>query len=130
MLNISHIKIRPIKIFLLWVVGSIFGCYMPGGIFLVEPNKLNYLASDSIAVDLPIEYQVYNYFKVTYVKNKQVYPVSRQNDSTLVFSLNLFYFALGLINLYDFFKELGSSCSVSMCILFVVKKLFTHILLT
>lgn len=88
MLNISHMKNRPIKIVLLWILGSIYGCYMPGGVFLVEPNKLNYLANDSIAIDLPIEYQVYNYFKVTYVKNKQVYPVSKQNDSTLVFSID------------------------------------------
>lgn len=81
-------KIRPIKIVLLWVVVFFSECYLPGGVFLVEPPTLNYLPNDSISIILPIDYQKYNYFKVTYVKNKQVFEPVKRNDSTLVFSIN------------------------------------------
>jgi len=48
---------RPIKIVLLWLIGLIFGCYMPGGAFLTEPNKLKYLSTDSVALVLPVDHR-------------------------------------------------------------------------
>ncbi len=44
-------------------------------------NSLN----DSILISLPTEFQVYNHFKVTYVKNSEVFEAVKHSDSTIVF---------------------------------------------
>jgi len=58
---------------------------MPRGAFLAQPIMLNKTPNDSIFIALPVEFQVYNYFKVTYVKNSEVFKAVKQNDSTIVF---------------------------------------------
>ena len=85
MLKISHIKIVCINIILLWIVGVLSTCYMPRGGFLSPPLNLSNTPNDSIFIALPIEFQSYNYFKVTYVKNNEVFEAEKQNDSTIVF---------------------------------------------
>ncbi len=58
---------------------------MPRGAFLAYPVTLENSPNDSIFIALPTEFQIYNYFKVTYVKNNEVFKGVKQNDSTIVF---------------------------------------------
>jgi len=58
---------------------------MPRGAFLARPLNSIETPNDSIFIALPAEFQVYNYFKVTYVKNSEVFKAVKQNDSTIVF---------------------------------------------
>lgn len=59
---------------------------MPQGAFVGKPiNDLDSL-NDTILISLPTEFQVYNYFKVTYVKNSEVFKAVKQNDSIIVFT--------------------------------------------
>lgn len=58
---------------------------MPRGAFVVQVKELNIASNDSIFIVLPTEFQVYNYFKVSYDKNRQVIPATKLNDSTIVF---------------------------------------------
>jgi len=85
MLKISHIKIVCINIILLLFLLVIGACRMPRGAFLARPLILTQAPNDSIFIALPTEFQVYNYFKVTYVKNNEVFEAVKQNDSTIVF---------------------------------------------
>ena len=87
MLKISHIKIVSINIILLWLISCFCACYLPRGAFIAKPiNSLN-SPNDSIFIALPTEFQVYNYFKVTYVKNNEVFEPYKLNDSTIVFKI-------------------------------------------
>lgn len=85
MLKISHIKIVCINIILFWLSSWFFACYMPRGAFLAKPINAIEAPHDSIFIALPTEFQVYNYFKVTYVKKNKVFKAVKQNDSTIVF---------------------------------------------
>ena len=85
MLKISHIKIRPIHVILWGFLGLSSACYMPRGAFIVEGETIHFLPSDTLGISLPIEFQAYNYFRITYVKNKEVFVASKLNDSTIVF---------------------------------------------
>ncbi len=85
MLNISHIKNRVIQIILWVVLGLIGACYMPRGAFLANEKMDCWIEHDTMKMRLPIEFQAYNYFRIKYVKNDEVYIVERVNDSTIVF---------------------------------------------
>jgi len=58
---------------------------MPRGAFLVSQDLINYESKGSVKITLPIEFQAYNYFRITYVKNKEIYIADKINDSTIVF---------------------------------------------
>lgn len=85
MLKISHIKIRPIHVILGMFFGVLGACYLPRGAFMANPTMIKKYQNDSLKITVPTEFQPYNYFKMTYVKNKDVYFPQKINDSTLVF---------------------------------------------
>ena len=87
MLNISHIKNRVIQIILLVFLGVSSACYMPRGAFLANEKTDCFVQNDSIKMTLPVEFQVYNYFRIKYVKNDEIYIAHKVNDSTIVFLL-------------------------------------------
>lgn len=60
-------------------------CYLPKGAWVTTSQHTLKSSNDSIFIALPIDFQKYNYFKVTYLKNKSGWPVEKYNDSTLVF---------------------------------------------
>jgi len=85
MLKISHIKIRPIHL-ILWVFwGFLSACYMPRGAFMTDAKMLHYTQENAIKIILPLEFQAYNYFRITYVKNREVFKTTKLNDSIIVF---------------------------------------------
>lgn len=87
MLKTNHIKVRIIHI-ILWVfLGVISACYMPRGAFLANEKVDCWAQNDTMKMTLPIEFQVYNYFRISYVKNDEVYIAHKLNDSTIVFCL-------------------------------------------
>ena len=58
---------------------------MPSGAFMGKAEKMEELNEGQLKVSLPVEFQAYNYFRITYVKNKAIYIGEKLNDSTLVF---------------------------------------------
>ena len=58
---------------------------MPSGAFLGNTKKMDQAPEGQLKIALPIEFQAYNYFRITYVKNNAVYIGEKLNDSTLVF---------------------------------------------
>lgn len=85
MLKISHIKIRPIHLILGGFLGLLSTCYMPRGAFMIEGESIHFLHKDTLGISLPTEFQVYNYFRITYVKNREVFIGAKTNDSIIVF---------------------------------------------
>ena len=63
-------------------------CYLPRGAFLIEEDLIDYTPEGNAKIILPIEFQAYNYFRITYVKNKEIYIGDKTNDSILVFLPN------------------------------------------
>ncbi len=88
MQNISHIKIRPIHIILWGFLGCWMACYMPRGGFLANAATDCWVENDSVKINVPVEFQGYNYFRIIYMKNEEVYLAQKINDSTIVFLSN------------------------------------------
>jgi len=61
---------------------------MPGGGFMVHTEDRVVVDQDSVFVLLPIDYQAYNYFKVSYAKKMEVFVAEKANDTTIVFISN------------------------------------------
>ena len=86
MLKISHIKIRPIHLISWMFLGLLSACYMPRGAFMTDAKMLHYTQENAIEIALPTEFQAYNYFRITYVKNREVFKATKLNDSIIVFT--------------------------------------------
>ena len=58
---------------------------MPRGAFLANEKEDCFVRDGTMEITLPIEFQVYNYFRIKYVKNEEIYVAHKLNDSTIVF---------------------------------------------
>ena len=85
MLKINHIKVRFIHIILWAFLCVLSACYIPRGAFLIKEDLIDYDSKGKAKIVLPIEFQAYSYFRITYVKNMEIYIGAKINDSTIVF---------------------------------------------